>query len=200
MYAENAAREEAQHDAGDYQEFLRGLDMVMEGSPLEAARERVIELINKTNQFNLTTRRHNWSELAAVMGTGFGRCYRLTDRFGDNGIISAVAVARDSGDDARIDLWLMSCRVLGRKVEEAILADVAARARALGARRLIGEYRPTAKNALVRELYPRLGFREIGRSGEATLYALPLEDGQAGDGVEFIKMSEGRSPAAAAAG
>ena len=200
MYAENAARDEAQHDAGNYQEFLRGLDMVMEGSPLEAARERVIELINKTNQFNLTTRRHNWSELAAVMGTGFGRCYRLTDRFGDNGIISAVAVARDSGDDARIDLWLMSCRVLGRKVEEAILADVAARARALGARRLIGEYRPTPKNALVRELYPRLGFQEIGRSGEATLYALPLDGGWAGEGVEFIKMSEGRSPAAAAAG
>ena len=160
MYAENAAREDAQRDTGDYQEFLRGLDMVMEGSPLEVARERVIELINKTNQFNLTTRRHNWSELAAVMGTGFGRCYRLTDRFGDNGIISAVAVARDAGADARIDLWLMSCRVLGRKVEEAILADVAARARALGARRLIGEYRPTAKNALVRELYPRLGYTE----------------------------------------
>ena len=64
------------------------------------------------------------------------------------------------------------------------------------ARRLIGEYRPTAKNALVRELYPRLGFQEISRSGEATLYALPL-DGRAGEGVEFIKMSEGRSPAAA---
>jgi FkbH-like protein len=198
MYAENAAREDALRDAGDYQEFLRGLDMVMEGSPLEAARQRVIELINKTNQFNLTTRRHNWSELAGVMSNGFGRCYRLTDRFGDNGIISAVAVARDTGDDARIDLWLMSCRVLGRKVEEAILADVAARARALGARRLIGEYRPTAKNALVRELYPRLGFHEIGRSSEATLYALPLEDSRGGEGVEFIKMSEGRSPAAAA--
>jgi FkbH-like protein len=199
MYVENAAREDAQRDAGDYQEFLRGLDMVMEGSPLEAARERVIELINKTNQFNLTTRRHTWSELAAVTGNGLGRCYRLTDRFGDNGIISVVAVARDSDDDARIDLWLMSCRVLGRKVEEAILADVAARARALGVRRLVGEYCPTTKNALVRELYPRLGFHEIGRSGESMLYALPLEDGRAGEGVEFIKMSE-RSPAATAAG
>jgi FkbH-like protein len=199
MYAENAARDDAQRDAGDYQDFLRGLDMVMEAAPLEAARERVLELINKTNQFNLTTRRHSWSELATVTGNGFGRCYRLADRFGDNGIISVVAVARDAGEDARIDLWLMSCRVLGRKVEDAILADVAARARALGARRLVGEFRPTAKNALVRELYPRFGFHEIGRSGDATLYALPLDDDRAGEAVPFIKLSEGRLPAAAAA-
>lgn len=200
MYAENAAREEAQRDAGDYQEFLRGLHMVMEGSDLGAARARVIELIQKTNQFNLTTRRYNWGELAAAIRDGFGRCYRLTDRFGDNGIISVVAVARDSDADARIDLWLMSCRVFGRKVEEAILADVAARARALGARRLVGEYSPTAKNALVRELYPRLGFNEVGRSGASVLYALPLNDARVGGGVEFIALSERASPAAAIAG
>jgi predicted enzyme involved in methoxymalonyl-ACP biosynthesis len=108
-------------------------------------------------------------------------------------------VARDSEDDARIDLWLMSCRVLGRKVEEAILADVVARARALSARRLVGEYAPTAKNALVRDLYPRLGFKEIGRNGPNVLYALPLEDAHAGEAVEFIELSERSSPVAAAA-
>jgi FkbH-like protein len=199
MYAENAAREEAQRDIGDYQEFLRGLKMVMEGSALDAARERVIELINKTNQFNLTTRRYNWSELAAATRGGFGRCYRLTDRIGDNGIISVVAVARDSEADARIDLWLMSCRVLGRKVEEAILADIAARARRLGARRLVGEYVPTAKNALVCDLYPRLGFSEIDRTGASVLYALPLDDARAGAAVEFIELCE-RSAAKAAPG
>ena len=200
MYAENAAREDAQRDAGDYQEFLRGLRMVMEGSDLGVARERVLELIQKTNQFNLTTRRYNWGELAAAIRDGFGRCYRLTDRFGDNGIISVVAVARDSDGDARIDLWLMSCRVFGRKVEEAILADVAARARALGARRLVGEYSPTAKNALVRELYPRLGFNEVGRSGASVRYALPLDEARVGGGVEFIALSERASSAAAIAG
>jgi FkbH-like protein len=197
MYAENAAREAAQHDTGDYREFLRGLQMVMEGSPLEAARERVIELIHKTNQFNLTTRRYNWAELAATVRDGFGRCYRLKDRFGDNGIISVVAVKRAEAD-ARIDLWLMSCRVLGRKAEEAILADIAARARALGARRLVGEYVPTAKNALVRDLYPRLGFAEIGRSGASVLYALSLDDARIGAGVEFIALAERASPVAAA--
>jgi FkbH-like protein len=198
MYAENAARDAAQHQAGDYREFLRGLEMVMEGSPLDVARERVIELINKTNQFNLTTRRYNWNELAAVLRGGFGRCYRLTDKFGDNGIISVVAVTRDDESDARIDVWLMSCRVLGRKVEEAILADVADKARALGARRLIGEYRPTAKNALVRELYPRLGFTESGRNGDGVLYALPLENFEKRDGAALIELTERRVPTPAA--
>jgi FkbH-like protein len=191
MYAENTAREEAKRDAGDYQEFLRDLKMVMQGLALDQARERVLELIQKTNQFNLTTRRYNWAELSAALRDGFGRCYRLKDRFGDNGIISVVGVSRDdSGDDARIDLWLMSCRVLGRKIEEAILADVAGRARMLGARRLLGEYRPTAKNALVRELYLRLGFEELEKSGESTFYQLPLDDPRRTEAVAFIEFSD----------
>jgi FkbH-like protein len=200
MYAENTVRDEARRDAGDYQDFLRGLKMVMEGSALDEARERVVELINKTNQFNLTTRRYNWGELSNVVKNGFGRSYRLKDRFGDNGIISVVAVVHEQQTDARIDLWLMSCRVLGRKVEEAILADIVARARALGARRLVGEYCPTAKNGLVQELFPRLGFQEISRSGAGVLYALPIDDAHSGESVEFIEWLERRSPVAAAVG
>ncbi len=200
MYAENEARDAAQRDTGDYREFLRGLEMMLRASPLEEARERVGELIQKTNQFNLTTRRYNWAELTAATRSGFGRCYRLTDRFGDNGIISVVAVARDSDADARIDLWLMSCRVFGRKVEDAIFADIAAHARDLGARRLIGEYLPTAKNALVRELYPRLGFTEIGRDGASVRYALPLNEAQAGAGVDFITFADSPKPLATATG
>jgi predicted enzyme involved in methoxymalonyl-ACP biosynthesis len=171
-----------------------------EGAELKEARERVIELIHKTNQFNLTTRRYNWGELTNLVRGGFGRCYRLTDRFGDNGIISVAAVARDSADDARIDLWLMSCRVLGRKVEETILADLATRARALGARRLIGEYIASPKNALVRDLYPRLGFSEIGNEGATIRYALSLADTPATSATELIAMAEGPPPSAAIAG
>jgi FkbH-like protein len=200
MYAENAQREAALREAGDYQQFLRGLQMVMEAGAFEEARERVIELIHKTNQFNLTTRRYNWAELAAVVHDGFGRFYRLNDKFGDNGIISVVAVARDGDEDARIDLWLMSCRALGRKVEDAILADIAVRARALGARRLIGEYSATAKNALVRDLYPRLGFTETGRDGASVFYELPLDDARAGADVAFIELLQSQAPVVAAAG
>jgi FkbH-like protein len=90
MYAENNRREEALREAADYDQFLRGLQMVMEPSSLEQARERVIELIHKTNQFNLTTRRYNWSELSVAVRDGFGRFYRLSDKVGDSGIISMV--------------------------------------------------------------------------------------------------------------
>jgi FkbH-like protein len=200
MYAENVAREAARYDAGDYQEFLRDLKMILQSAELKEARERVIELIHKTNQFNLTTRRYNWGELASAVRSGFGRCYRLTDRFGDNGIISVAAVARDSDQDARIDLWLMSCRVLGRKVEETIVADLAARVRALGARRLIGEYIASPKNALVRNLYPRLGFSEIDNDGVTIRYALSLTDTPATSATELIAMAEGPAPIAAIAG
>jgi predicted enzyme involved in methoxymalonyl-ACP biosynthesis len=95
----------------------------------------------------------------------------------------------------------MSCRVLGRKVEETILADMVTRTRALGARRLIGEYSATAKNGLVRELYPRLGFTEIGRKGESLLYALPLDDAGVAAGADagFIELLLSHPPAAEAA-
>jgi FkbH-like protein len=195
MYAENAQRDTALRVAGNLDEFLRQLDMVLEICGIEEARDRALELIQKTNQFNLTTRRYNWGELAAILQNGFGRCYRLKDKFGDNGIISVAAVARASKLDARIDLWLMSCRVLGRKVEEAILADLAARARALGARRLIGEYLPTAKNELVCDLYPRLGFTENGRHDGWVRYELPLDDPRTNAGVEFIRTLNRPPPA-----
>jgi predicted enzyme involved in methoxymalonyl-ACP biosynthesis len=161
--------------------------MVLEICDIDQARDRALELIQKTNQFNLTTRRYNWNELGAILRNGFGRCYRLKDKFGDNGIISVAAVARASATDARIDLWLMSCRVLGRKVEDAIMADLAKQARALGASRLIGEYLPTAKNELVSNLYPRLGFAEKSRDGGCVRYELLLDDPPAAAGIDFIR-------------
>jgi predicted enzyme involved in methoxymalonyl-ACP biosynthesis len=94
----------------------------------------------------------------------------------------------------------MSCRVLGRKVEETILADLAARARVLGARRLIGEYLPTRKNALVRDLYPRLGFSEIGRDGATVRYALELAEVAATPQPELIAMADQRGTMPHAAG
>lgn len=184
MYAENERRELALKEAGNIDEFLASLDMVLETSSPEQSRERTLELIHKTNQFNLTTRRYSWEELSAVTRDGFAVCYRLKDKFGDNGLISVIAVKAD-GIKAHIDLWLMSCRVLGRKVEEAILLDVMERARAKGLRTLVGEYRPTAKNGIVSELYPRLGFKEVSRSPDAVSYELSLDTEVAN--LDFIR-------------
>jgi FkbH-like protein len=188
MYLENEKREEALRRAGGIDDFLKDLEMVMDVLPPERARDRVLELIQKTNQFNLTTARFGWSDLAEIMSRGFVVCYRLKDKFGDNGIISVAAVDRE-GDDARIALWLMSCRVLGRKVEEAILADVAARARANGAQRLVGEYWPTNKNGIVSDLYPRLGFAEVTRDSQRVSYAIDVDDKRI-ENVKFIAVSD----------
>ena len=174
MYAENEQRELSLKEAGNIDDFLSGLGMVLETSFPEQSRERTLELIHKTNQFNLTTRRYNWEELSAVTDNGFAVCYRLKDKFGDNGLISVIAVKAD-GTNAHIDLWLMSCRVLGRKVEEAILHDVMERARAKGLLTLVGEYRPTAKNSIVSDLYARLGFSEVSRGPDVVIYELPLD-------------------------
>ncbi len=121
---------------------------------------RTVQLINKTNQFNLTTRRYTEDDVRAVMAdqSSFGLQLRLVDRFGDNGII-AIVIGRLQGDsELLIDTWLMSCRVLGRQVEQATLNLVADQARKLGAKKLIGEYIPTKKNGMVRNHYLNLGF------------------------------------------
>jgi FkbH-like protein len=101
---------------------------------------------------------------------------RLVDRFGDNGVIAIVIGRLADGGDLLIDTWLMSCRVLGRQVEPTTLNLVAAVAKGIGARRLVGEYVPSAKNGMVRDHYARLGFAETGGSGEATRHALDLAD------------------------
>ncbi|MDQ6719088.1 MAG: HAD-IIIC family phosphatase, partial [Gemmatimonadota bacterium] len=189
MYAQNSERESAMASSANIDDFLRDLEMVMEVMPVDDARERVLELIQKTNQFNLTTRRYSWEDVSAITRRGFGVCYRLKDKFGDNGIISVVLVDAE-GDEGRIDLWLMSCRVLGRKVEEAILADVACRARERGIRRLVGEFIPSPKNALVKDLYPKLGFTERKSDSSKSDYIRATEGADAPAGTDLIKLVE----------
>jgi FkbH-like protein len=105
-----------------------------------------------------------------------GLYFRLMDRFGDNGLISVVILV-DDGSDVEIDTWLMSCRVLGRRVEEAVLAEVVDHARAAGARRLVGRYIATERNELVRDHYLKLGFVAAGEvAGSSTTWLLELAD------------------------
>jgi FkbH-like protein len=149
--------------ATDLPGFLKSLEMRLEWKGFDKeGLGRITQLINKSNQFNLTTRRYNSSQLAEFMGD---RRYltlqiRLTDRFGDNGMIAVIIGCRDEHNPAvlNIDTWLMSCRVLGRQVEEATLNVLVGRARQMGTRFLLGEFRATPKNGLVKDHYPRLGF------------------------------------------
>jgi FkbH-like protein len=139
--------------------------------------QRIVQLINKTNQFNLRTQRYTEAQVAQLLDddAGITLQLRLLDKFGDNGIISII-IGRPAGEAMFLDTWLMSCRVLGRRVEEASINLVAAEARRRGARKLIGEYLPTKKNDMVREFYAKLGFdqTEISTDG-STRWELDLD-------------------------
>lgn len=180
QYRANRQRATMQASATDMDAYLASLDMVLAWRPFDrTGLHRVTQLINKTNQFNLTTIRYGEDEVAAVMDDprAFGVQLRLADRFGDNGIIAVVIGRMIDVDTLHLDTWLMSCRVLGRRVEQATLAVVVARAGALGAKRIVGEYRPSPKNGMVADHYARLGFA----TAEAGRFVLELADWHAAD-------------------
>jgi FkbH-like protein len=178
QYQENRARDALKADATDIEGYLRALEMRLVWSRFDVVGlPRVVQLINKTNQFNLTTRRYNDADIEAVMADpkAFGLQFRLVDRFGDNGIIAIVIGRLEASDVVVIDTWLMSCRVLGRQVEKATLGVVAERALSLGASRLVGTYIPTAKNGMVRDHYSGLGFSRLPGPADDT-WMLDLRD------------------------
>ncbi len=166
QYQANLQRSSLMASATDIDGYLRSLEMrAIWGRFDRAGQARIVQLINKTNQFNLTTRRVTEEQIAALIedNRALTLQIRLTDTFGDNGIIAIViGLSLPGTQDIRIDTWLMSCRVLGRRMEEETLNLIVQQARTLGCQRLIGVYRPTAKNGMVRDHYTRLGFAPIG--------------------------------------
>lgn len=161
-YQANAARSSLQVKASDMEGYLRSLDMKCAIRCFDKeGRARIAQLINKSNQFNLTTKRYTELEVGRLESDRqrFTVQVRLADRFGDNGMISVV-VADITEDEWTFDTWLMSCRVLGRRVEEAVLRHVASAALAAGAKVLVGNYIPSNKNQMVSDHYRKLGFTE----------------------------------------
>ncbi len=181
QYQGNLRREALKETATDIESYLRGLDMRLTWCPFDRiGLARTVQLINKTNQFNLTTRRYTEIDVQAVMddADAVGLQLRLLDRFGDNGII-AIVIGRKLPDtaDFLVDTWLMSCRVLGRQVEKSTLNILAAEAQRLGADRMLGEYIPTKKNGMVRKHYEKLGFSLIEETPDGSSRAkLDLRD------------------------
>ncbi len=177
LYQENAARASFEQKFADYGEYLDSLEMVAEidgFKPLYL--DRITQLTNKTNQFNLTTRRYTLAEMEAVLSDrdAVGIYGRLTDRFGDNGLISIV-LGRRAGELMEIELWLMSCRVLKRDMEQAMLDALVERARAMGVRELRGVYRPTKKNGMVKDHYAGLGFAKVREEADGgAVYSLDV--------------------------
>jgi FkbH-like protein len=182
QYRANAEREQLRESTTDMAGYLQSLRMELHSSPFDAiGLQRIVQLINKTNQFNLLTRRYTDTEVQAVMAdrAAIHLQFRLQDRFGDNGVIAIVIGKLDAEQKLVIDTWLMSCRVLGRQVEVATLNVVAKRATEMGATALIGSFRPTSKNEMVKDHYPKLGFDELEKQDGETSWILSLDRFQA---------------------
>ena len=177
LYQDNSARAAFESKFADYGEYLDSLEMAAEIDDFKPVYlDRITQLTNKTNQFNLTTRRYTLPEMEAVMADpqAIGVYGKLTDRFGDNGLISVVA-CHLAGTAMVIDLWLMSCRVLKRDMEVAMLDALVERAASLGATTLLGRYVPTRKNGMVAGHYQALGFDKVSEDADgSTLYSLEI--------------------------
>lgn len=164
FYQQNATRAEQSSQFHDYGQYLASLSMHAHILPFDTANlERITQLINKTNQFNLTTRRYTQAEVAGLIDNPQHVALhgRLSDKFGDNGLITAM-VGRLAADVLHIELWIMSCRVLKRGMEFAMFDELVRRASALGATTITGAYIKTAKNDMVSALYRDLGFELAG--------------------------------------
>ncbi|MEG2250835.1 MAG: HAD-IIIC family phosphatase [Bacilli bacterium] len=160
MYKKNIARSEAQLVFGDYSEYLKSLEMVATIKPFEEIYlSRIAQLTNKSNQFNLTTKRYTQEDIAKIaQDVNYVTLYgRLEDKYGDNGIVTLV-IGEIKDDSLQIGLWLMSCRVLKRDMEFAMMDEVIKRAKALKLKKITGYYFPTNKNGMVSDFYDKQGF------------------------------------------
>lgn len=177
QYQANAARVAALGSSTDLESHLKSLRMQALCTSFDAlGRARITQLINKTNQFNLTTRRYTEADVEAFeeSASGLTLQIRLLDRFGDNGMISVI-ICKSDGPDWLIDTWLMSCRVLNRKVERTTLNQIVAAAKVAGVRALIGEYVRTERNGMVRDHYARLGFQPLEQSEASSRWQLDVQ-------------------------
>jgi FkbH-like protein len=163
QYAENAKREALLESAQSLEEFLRGLKMSVVFGPFTPVdHARIVQLINKTNQFNTTTRRYTSEEITNLSNQpgALTLQFRLVDRIGDNGLVSTMILRPAPGQEGVLEIenWVMSCRVFGRQLEVAAMNIAVEAARLRGARELVAHYIPTSKNVVIAELYPSLGF------------------------------------------
>ncbi|MBR1910860.1 MAG: HAD-IIIC family phosphatase [Treponema sp.] len=175
MYKANVDRAKQQADFADYGQYLLSLEMKAEIKPfVPMYMSRIAQLTNKSNQFNLTTLRCTQSDIERIAADGnYVTLYgKLEDKFGDNGVVSVVFGHRDESDETLfcIDLWLMSCRVLKRDMEHAMMDCLVAECRTRGVAKIRGCYYPTAKNRMVKDFYAQFGFEKTSEdsAGNAT--------------------------------
>ena len=160
MYHENAKRQKHQQQFKNYDDYLKSLTMHAAISSFDSYHlSRITQLINKSNQFNLTAKRYTENEVQAVMESDeYIALYgTLKDKFGDNGVVSII-IGHQKENELHIDLWIMSCRVLKRNMEHAMLDQLMEKAKEKNIKKIVGFYYPTAKNHMVSDFYKQMGF------------------------------------------
>jgi FkbH-like protein len=177
-YAEQRQRAELEHSSCSLENFYRSLKQKLEialAGP--GTLSRVAQLTQKTNQFNVTTRRYSEQQIAEMISRTDFKVYtvRVQDRFGDNGLVGVVII-RESSNIHEIDTFLMSCRVVARTIETAILSFVVEQSRKEGCRTLQGWFLPTSKNELAKEFYPVHHFQPSTQNGTGILWSLDISD------------------------
>jgi FkbH-like protein len=176
QYRARAQIRELETAAGSIEDFYRSLHMQAIVAPFEESQlPRIAQLIGKTNQFNLTTRRHGMPQLEAFVQDAncVHLAVRLRDRYADHGLVGLI-IAHRQGAVLDIDTWLMSCRVIGRTVEATMLEHLCRRAAALGCNALQGTYIPTAKNAMAADAYAKSGFERTRHEEGQEVWAYDL--------------------------
>ncbi len=196
-YKAEARRRNLREEAGSLQDFLASLEQEITIQPVHAGTmARAAQMCQRTNQFNLTTHRYTVADLEHLLADPAVEAYTVAvrDRFGDSGI-TGLAILRLSADVAELDSFLLSCRVLGRGVEDTLLTFLAGRARARGARALLGRYIPTAKNGQTAAFYPAHGFQPAPGDSGGALFRLCLESAAAPDAPALSPAAPGDLPA-----
>lgn len=163
MYQANAKRSIEQASFTDYGEYLKSLNMIGTIKAFEDIyMSRIAQLSNKSNQFNLTTRRYTQTEIEEIAeDNNYITLYgKLEDKFGDNGVVSVV-IGEKRESELHMNLWLMSCRVLKREMEFAMMDELVNVGKSQGITTIYGYYYPTAKNSMVKEFYGLLGFEKL---------------------------------------
>ena len=191
MYGENRRRKELESSASSLEEYLANLAIEVEiAVPSEIDVPRVAQLTQKTNQFNLTTRRYTEADVRAFVASDRADvlALKVRDRIADSGLVG-VAILTYEGRAATIDSFLLSCRVIGRGVEDALLSVAVRHALDAGCDRVAGVYVPTAKNAMVADFYARRGFAERDRTPRATTWE--RSDGTAPKAPAWITLRKG---------
>ena len=177
-YEDNKKRSQEQSIFKSYDDFLVSLEMTAEIKSFSSIYlDRITQLTNKTNQFNLTTKRYTASEIENIVTSDeYIKIYgKLTDKYGDNGLI-AISIGRINENQCHIDLWLMSCRVIKRDMEFAMLDELVRQCKEKGVLEIIGYFYQSDKNNMVFDLYEKFGFALNDTNGEDTIWRLDISN------------------------